>query len=174
MSSLIICDDRSPEPPLFATTDPAAIAERLRNIGIRFKRRAGPLPSADAGDDVILAACPDLTADAEKADVMRLTPDMPDRESLRQTFLSEHTHADDEIRFFLQGRGHFIMHVGQQVYDVCCTAGDLISVPADVKHWFDAGDRPDATVLRIFLKGDGWAARYTGDDIAARIPARAV
>jgi len=107
---------------------------------------------------------------AGSADVLKLTPDNPNAAALRQKFLSEHIHTEDEIRFFVHGGGHFIMHVDGKVYDAYCEAGDLISVPANTKHWFDAGERPFFTALRVFTDPSGWVAHFTGDRIADRFP----
>jgi 1,2-dihydroxy-3-keto-5-methylthiopentene dioxygenase len=38
---------------------------------------------------------------------------------------------------------------------------DLISVPANVKHWFDAGEYPNIKAVRFFTEKDGWEAKYT-------------
>ena len=43
-----------------------------------------------------------------------------------------------------------------RVYAVLCTAGDLISVPANTQHWFDAGTHPSFTAVRIFTDTSGW------------------
>jgi 1,2-dihydroxy-3-keto-5-methylthiopentene dioxygenase len=108
---------------------------------------------------------------AGSADVLKLTPDNPNAAALRQKFLSEHIHTEDEIRFFVHGCGNFIMHVDGQVYDAHCVQGDLISVPAGTKHWFDAGEAPCFTALRVFSDPSGWVAHYTGEAIAERFPA---
>ena len=39
---------------------------------------------------------------------------------MRQKFLNEHTHADFEVRFFVDGSGLFYLHVGDRVYLVLC------------------------------------------------------
>ena len=57
-------------------------------------------------------------------DAIRMAPDHPDRASLRQTFLAEHTHSEDEVRFFVEGRGLFCLHIGQEVLQVQCAADD--------------------------------------------------
>jgi len=31
-----------------------------------------------------------------------------------------------------------------------CEAGDLLWVPANTPHWFDCGEHPDFTAIRIF------------------------
>jgi 1,2-dihydroxy-3-keto-5-methylthiopentene dioxygenase len=58
--------------------------------------------------------------------------------------------------------------VNGRVYDAYCEAGDLISVPANTKHWFDAGEKPYFTALRVFTDTSGWTPHYTGDAISER------
>ena len=48
---------------------------------------------------------------------------------------------------------------------------DLISVPANAKHWFDAGENPSFAVVRVFTDTSGWTPHYTGTDMAVRFPA---
>ncbi len=51
-----------------------------------------------------------------------------------------------------------------------CEEGDLISVPAGTRHWFDMGPNPRFTAIRLFTNADGWIANFTGDTIADRFP----
>jgi 1,2-dihydroxy-3-keto-5-methylthiopentene dioxygenase len=88
----------------------------------------------------------------------------------RNKFLSEHTHEDDEVRFFVSGSGIFYLHVKGKVYAVLCEAGDLLSVPANTTHWFDMGTEPDFTAIRFFHDEDGWVGNFTGNPLAERIP----
>ncbi|MGP4129332.1 hypothetical protein OJE16_05900 [Pantoea tagorei] len=41
-------------------------------------------------------------------DVISMRADHPQKETLREKFLSEHTHGEDEVRFFCRGRGPFL------------------------------------------------------------------
>jgi 1,2-dihydroxy-3-keto-5-methylthiopentene dioxygenase len=178
MGRLTIYVDDAPKAPVIRTEDPQQIAAELSRIGVRFERWDSPVDlDADAAPDAVLAAFrPYLdtlmgTANAGSADVITLTPDHPQVDALRQKFLSEHIHTEDEIRFFVQGAGNFIMHVDGQVWDAHCTAGDLISVPANTPHWFDAGPQPRFTALRVFTDQSGWVPHYTGQPIHERFPA---
>jgi 1,2-dihydroxy-3-keto-5-methylthiopentene dioxygenase len=103
-------------------------------------------------------------------DVIRMAPDHPDRQALRQKFLAEHTHSEDEVRFFVEGRGLFCLHIGDAVLQLLCEAGDWISVPAGTKHWFDMGPEPHFCALRFFDNPAGWVAEFTGDQIADHYP----
>ncbi len=177
MSQLKIFDDLRPQAPVVSTQDPDAMARELAAIGVQFERWDSPVTlSPDDPAEVILEAYKPYLEElmgeknAGSADVIKLTPDNPAVPSLRQKFLSEHIHTEDEIRFFVHGGGHFVMHVNGRVYDAFCEAGDLISVPANTKHWFDAGEKPFFTALRVFTDTSGWVAHFTGDDISARFP----
>jgi 1,2-dihydroxy-3-keto-5-methylthiopentene dioxygenase len=178
MSQLVIFDDLRPEQPVISTRDPAAIALELAAIGVQFERWESPVainPDNAAPEVILEAFKPYLdglmgTSGAGSADVIKLTPDNPNVPALREKFLAEHIHTEDEIRFFVQGSGHFVLHVNGRIYDALCEAGDLISVPANTKHWFDAGEKPQFTALRIFTDTSGWVPHYTGDGISQRFP----
>lgn len=176
MSRLTVYRDDAPKAPTLCTEDPAVIADALRPIGVRFERW-DLVMDASADEETILAAFrPHLDAlmgetGAGTADVIRLRPGNEAYPAMRKKFIDEHLHTEDEVRFFVQGAGNFILHVDGQVYDAHCTAGDLISVPAGVKHWFDAGETPEATVLRVFTETTGWTPHYTGEAISALFPA---
>ena len=103
-------------------------------------------------------------------DAIRMTPEHPDREALRGKFLAEHTHSEDEVRFFVEGQGLFCLHIGDEVLQVLCEADDWISVPAGTKHWFDMGSAPQFCAIRFFDNPDGWVAQFSGDPIAQQFP----
>lgn len=177
MTSLTQYADAAPHDVQQRLDDFPAIAAALAPHGIVLERWDASAPlAADASDADILAA---YAGDIEKliarggyqsVDVLRLAPDHPQRAELRAKFLSEHIHDDDEVRFFVEGAGLFYIHAGGQVHALECTAGDLIAVPAGTQHWFDTGERPSFTVIRLFTTPDGWVARFTGDPIAESIP----
>ncbi len=178
MSRLTVYADDAPGTPLVRTEDPAAIATELGRIGVRFERWDSPvsLSPEDEPEKILDAYRPYLDklmgeSGAGSADVIKLTPDNPNIAALRQKFLSEHTHSEDEVRFFVHGSGNFIMHVNGRIYDAHCTQGDLISVPANTKHWFDAGEKPFFTALRVFTDTSGWVPHYTGEPIHEQFPA---
>jgi 1,2-dihydroxy-3-keto-5-methylthiopentene dioxygenase len=162
--------------PLLATSDPVTIAEELAIRGVRFERWPSRPIAADAGQDAVLAAfAPEVERlkgehGYRSVDVIRMVPDHPEKHALRAKFLSEHRHAEDEVRFFVEGEGLFTLHLNDRIYAVLCTEGDLISVPAGTPHWFDMGPSPRFTAIRLFTNPDGWIAQFTGDAIADRFP----
>jgi 1,2-dihydroxy-3-keto-5-methylthiopentene dioxygenase len=175
MSRLTVWDAET-KAELLRTEDPEAIAAELKKVGVRFERwPVADLPKGAKPEQVLEAYKPRLDAflaetKAGTADVIQLTPDHPMKDALRDKFLKEHIHTEDEVRFFHEGAGNFVLHMNGRVYDAHCTSGDLISVPANTQHWFDSGDAPDFTVLRVFTDTSGWTPHYTGTDMAERFP----
>jgi 1,2-dihydroxy-3-keto-5-methylthiopentene dioxygenase len=177
MTSLTQYADTAPHAAQRTLTDRAAIAAALAPHGIVLERWEPRAPlCADASDADILAAYAveierlKARGGYQSVDVVRLTPDHPDRAAFRAKFLAEHVHDDDEVRFFVEGAGLFYIHAGGMVHALECTAGDLIAVPAGTQHWFDTGARPSFTAIRLFTTPDGWVARFTGDPIHEAIP----
>jgi len=177
MSRLTVYAEDNGEQPLLDTTDGARIATALEPIGVRFERwsAARELP-ADVDDATVLEA---YRADIERlknacgyrsVDVLRCLPNNPNRQELRLKFLEEHTHDDDEVRFFVEGAGVFYLHAAGKVHMTLCERGDLLSVPAGTRHWFDMGPAPRFTAIRLFTTPAGWVAKFTGARIAQQFP----
>ena len=168
----------APRPlPQLSSGDPDRIRECLASRGIGFERWPARVElAAEATEAEILAAyAPEIarvqtTGRYPTVDAIRLRPDHPDREALRRKFLSEHTHSEDEVRFFVEGRGLFCLHIGDEVLQVLCETNDFLRVPAGTKHWFDMGSAPCFTAIRLFDNPEGWVAQFTGDPIAERFP----
>eukprot|EP00484_Ammonia_sp_Unknown_P030683 CAMPEP_0197050136 /NCGR_PEP_ID=MMETSP1384-20130603/25103_1 /TAXON_ID=29189 /ORGANISM="Ammonia sp." /LENGTH=192 /DNA_ID=CAMNT_0042482503 /DNA_START=53 /DNA_END=631 /DNA_ORIENTATION=- len=108
----------------------------------------------------------------KKRDILSVSPDNPKKSELRQKFLDEHTHGDDEVRYFVDGAAAFYIHLEDrnEVLRMECAKGHLLIVPKLTKHWFDMGADPDFKVIRFFGIDDGWVAEYTKDTIASRFP----
>lgn len=179
MTTLVVHPDTDPSTTTVRTTDADEIADQLAHRGVRFERWCSDGSAAGIASDGVLAA---YAADVARlraegydtVDVVRLVPDdadpgWPERATgARSKFLAEHTHDDDEVRFFSEGRGAFYLRIGGEVAIVLCEAGDLLSVPAGTRHWFDMGSRPHFAAIRFFRVPQGWVGNFTGDDIALR------
>jgi len=177
MSRLTVYPEDAPGSVTLRSEDPAVIRDALAPIGVRFERWEFPmqLQPEDSAETILAAFKPHLDAlmgenGAGSADVMKLNGVTDAYPAIRQKFISEHIHTEDEVRFFVHGSGNFVLHTAGQVFDAHCTAGDLISVPAGVKHWFDAGEQPFFTVLRVFTDTTGWTPHYTGAKISELFP----
>jgi 1,2-dihydroxy-3-keto-5-methylthiopentene dioxygenase len=155
----------------------SAIAGELAKVGVRFEQWEAnqPVSPGASQDEVIAAYRQDIDRlmreeGYQAVDVISLKPDHPDRTTLRQKFLSEHTHSEDEVRFFVAGAGQFTLHIGDRIYDVLCEQGDLIGVPDGIRHWFDMSESPYFVAIRLFTNKEGWVANFTGSDIAGQFP----
>ncbi|WP_312703125.1 1,2-dihydroxy-3-keto-5-methylthiopentene dioxygenase [Stutzerimonas nitrititolerans] len=177
MSILSVYHESAPEHPFKVLTHVEDIAATLAEAGVQLERwEAGARLSAGASaDEVIAAYRPQIDRLMNErgyaaVDVLSVTRDYPQKTELRAKFLDEHRHAEDEVRFFVAGRGLFSLHIENLVYAVLCEKNDLISVPAGTRHWFDMGEDPHFVAIRLFSDSQGWVAQYTGDDIASRFP----
>jgi 1,2-dihydroxy-3-keto-5-methylthiopentene dioxygenase len=177
MSQLRIFSEADGSKPLKTLIKHAEVARELGAVGVRFEQWEASKPVAPGAsqDEVIAAYREDIERlqreeGYQAVDVISLTPDHPDRAALRQKFLNEHTHSEDEVRFFVAGRGLFTLHLGDKVYEVLCEQGDLIGVPDGTRHWFDMSEKPYFIAIRLFTNKEGWVANYTGSDIAGKFP----
>ena len=177
MSRLRIFSETQPQQPLSVHTEHDDVTRELTKAGVRFERweASQPIEPGASQEEVIAAYRADidrLMAEEgyQAVDVISLKPDHPDRAALRQKFLSEHTHVEDEVRFFVAGAGQFTLHLGDKIYDILCEQGDLIGVPDGTRHWFDMSESPYFVAIRLFTNKEGWVAQYTGEDIAERFP----
>jgi 1,2-dihydroxy-3-keto-5-methylthiopentene dioxygenase len=177
MSRLTVYPDTGPLVAQLDTRDAREIASALRPIGVRFERwhASGQLSQTDDDKSVMALYQADIErlkreGAYQSVDVVRCLPDNPNRNELRAKFLNEHTHDEDEVRFFVEGAAVFYLRVDGRIYMTLCERNDLISVPAGTRHWFDMGPAPRFTAIRLFTTPRGWVANFTGDAVAARFP----
>jgi 1,2-dihydroxy-3-keto-5-methylthiopentene dioxygenase len=183
MATLFVFSEDNPASEPLCTMDDGEIARQLAVHGVAFERwdLAQPSPS-DASQEQILASYRSnierlmTTTDYVTVDVVQMHGDAADPEwrekaaEARSKFLAEHTHDDDEVRFFVDGQGAFYLRVGHTVQIVMCGAGDLLALPQGTRHWFDMGANPCFTAIRFFRATTGWVAKFTGDPVAEQFP----
>jgi 1,2-dihydroxy-3-keto-5-methylthiopentene dioxygenase len=176
-TTLRIFDESEAGAPLREVTDAAEIARELDAVGVRFERWNADRPIPPGADsaailDAYRSSVQRVQADGGygTVDVLQLAKGTPNTEPIRKKFLDEHAHTEDEVRFFVEGSGAFYLRLGGRVYQAICVRGDLISVPAGTRHWFDMGPDPEFTAIRWFNNQEGWVPQFTGDGIAARFP----
>lgn len=151
-------------------TDPNEIRTFMNQRGIFFDQWTCAVHFDDTAstEEILAAYATDLdpfmkNGGYETADVISINSLTENYEAIRAKFLAEHTHSEDEIRFFVDGQGLFWFHLeNEEVFNLLCERGDLISVPAGTKHWFDAGEtQPFVKAIRIFIDMSGWIPEYT-------------
>jgi 1,2-dihydroxy-3-keto-5-methylthiopentene dioxygenase len=181
MTLLTVWAEDSPTRPVLRTEEPAAIASVLKEHGVRYEQwPLRDLPDESTNEEVLAAYRDRIDAVSAQegyvlVDVVQMRPsDDPSWPELvrtsREKFLDEHTHDDDEDRFFASGSGVFYLHVGGRVHAVFCEAGDLLSVPGGTTHWFDMGTSPEYKAVRFFHDEDGWVGNFTGSGISRSFP----
>ncbi|SDY99320.1 acireductone dioxygenase [Pseudomonas sp. NFIX28] len=177
MSSLSVYHVSSPDLPNKVLTHFDDIAATLAEQGVRFDRwqAATRIQPGASQEEVISAYQQQIDRLMTErgyisVDVLSLDNNHPQKAELRAKFLDEHRHGEDEVRFFVAGRGLFSLHIDDYVYAVLCEKNDLISVPAGTAHWFDMGENPYLVAIRMFNNPQGWVATATGSDIASQFP----
>lgn len=175
MSSLRIYYHNDTANLLFSTHNNVSIRRELTAAGVRFEQWLTQIDlSPGASADKVIAAfqteIDQLITEGgyQCVDVISINEDDPQKEEIRQKFLSEHTHSDDEIRFFVAGEGLFSLHIDDKVYEIHCKKGDLISIPANTPHWFDMGPNPSLITIRLFNTDEGRQPNYTGNPISEK------
>lgn len=173
MSSLTVYHQSSPEVPDKMLTHEQDIATTLAGVGVGFERwpvDASIQPGQDRSEvlDAMRSQLDALMSERGYGSVEVLS------QSRARTYQDEPAvEGPEELRsaaaqghLLLAGRGLFNLHIGEQVFAVLCEKGDLLSIPADTRYWFDSGEFPHLVVLQMATR----AAEPTGDEIAGRFP----
>lgn len=94
-------------------------------------------------------------------DQVELRPETPNLDVVLKKFDDEHLHAEDEVRFVLEGEGVFDIRSGDDRWmRVKVEAGDLIVVPANRYHRFELTDAKTIRCVRLFQDQSGWVPQY--------------
>jgi len=94
-------------------------------------------------------------------DEVALAPDTPDLDAICDRFVAEHQHAEDEVRFVLEGEGTFdIRALDDRWMHVVVQPGDLVIVPAGRHHRFYLTDTKTIRARRVFKDPAGWVPIY--------------
>jgi 1,2-dihydroxy-3-keto-5-methylthiopentene dioxygenase len=162
-------------------TEVAAIQKQLEGLNIQLQR----WPVTELSVTAALLAQPGLT-EAEKESVLRsldhyfetlqaesgyhsrdlivLHPDTPNLDGLLEKFSPPHTHAEDEVRYIVDGEGifGFITPDGQQM-ELTIQAEEYINVPANTPHWFYLTPQRRIKAVRYFSGTEGWVPEYISE-----------
>ena len=153
--------------------DLKVIQNILRPYGVMLENwQANAILSKDSTQEEILKAyAHELQPFMEKngfqtADVINVHPQTENILAIREKFMKEHTHSEDEVRFFVDGEGIFWFHFdNDDVLSLTCRAGDFLSVPRNYRHWFDLHPKYNVKAIRIFSNMEGWTPNYTNSGI---------
>jgi 1,2-dihydroxy-3-keto-5-methylthiopentene dioxygenase len=105
-------------------------------------------------------------------DLVVIHPDVPNLDAMLAKFDQVHTHADDEVRYIVDGVGifGFVRPDGSQI-ELTVEAEDYINVPAGTEHWFYLTPDRRVKAVRYFIGTEGWVPEYTGTGINFRTAA---
>ena len=149
----------------------AAIRAELAGLGIDYERWELDRVPADATADAVLEAYADEIDEMKRrggyvtADVIDVTPETPNLDTMLARFDKEHTHAEDEVRFILAGRGIFFLNIAGRVASVEVHPGDLLRVPKGTTHWFTLCGEKRIRAVRWFQETTGWTPSYTDSGV---------
>ncbi len=109
----------------------------------------------------------------QSRDMIVLNPEIPNLERLLEKFSRPHVHADDEVRYIVDGEGvfGFVCPDGTQM-ELTIQPEEYINVPAGTEHWFYLTPLRRIKAVRYFVDTSGWTPEYT--DTALRMQAIAV
>ncbi|MEB3292836.1 MAG: cupin domain-containing protein [Synechococcales bacterium] len=96
-------------------------------------------------------------------DLIVLHPEVPNLDGMLAKFDKIHTHADDEVRYIVDGEGifGFVRPDGSQM-ELTVQAAEYINVPAGTEHWFYLTPHRRVKAVRYFSGTEGWVPEYTG------------
>lgn len=154
-------------------TDFPAIQDYLKNKGVELSRWDAQfaLQEDDSQETILKAYAHELEPYMKRkgfqsADVINVHNKTENLAAIREKFIKEHTHSEDEVRFFVDGEGLFWFHFDDgEVVSITCVRGDFLSVPSGIKHWFDLAPKYFVKAIRIFSNTEGWVAKYTGSGV---------
>ncbi|MCA9191975.1 MAG: hypothetical protein KDB03_09440 [Planctomycetales bacterium] len=157
-------------------TDVVEIREFLEPFGIWYENwpTDGRLAEDASNEDILKEFESEIEALKRRggfvtADVINVNPSTPNLDAMLAKFDKEHTHAEDEVRFTVAGRGLFHIHPDSgPVFAVEVESGDMINVPRGTKHWFNLCDDRAIRCIRLFEDPAGWAPLYVDEPVHAR------
>ena len=149
-------------------TDVQEIRTFLKPFGIWYEKWdvAGRIGAEATNEEILAAYAPEIdrlkaSGGYVTADVINVSPAIPNLDALLAKFSKEHTHSEDEVRFTVKGSGVFHIHPDNgPVFAIQVESGDLINVPAGTKHWFDLCQDKTIRCIRLFLDASGWTPHY--------------
>ncbi|MCP3742637.1 acireductone dioxygenase [Rossellomorea sp. BNER] len=91
-------------------------------------------------------------------DIVALSDAVPNLDELLKKFKQVHVHTEDEVRAITAGNGIFTIKGDSGYFDVELCAGDVISVPVNIPHFFTLMENRQVVAVRLFIDSSGWVA----------------
>ena len=165
-------------------TEIGAISEQLVGLGVQLQcwpvgsESAALLAQAGLTEDEKESVLSSLDHYFEKLkvesgyhsrDLIVLHPEVPNLDGMLAKFSPPHAHAEDEVRYILDGEGvfGFIAPDGQQM-ELTIQPEEYINVPARTPHWFYLTSHRRIKAVRYFCGMEGWVPEYLDTKIRMR------
>lgn len=173
MSSLAVYQHTSPELPNKVLNHADDIASTLSAVGIDYRQLELPAALRPGCEQAEFDAAYGLWLQAfmgkeghVQQELFNLQRNHPQKLELRARHLDEQSQSTASAWLFLGGFAQLSLHIDDHVYMLQGEKGDLLSLPAGTRYWFDLGEEPHALVVRLSASED--APVRTDDDIASR------
>ncbi|WP_277372034.1 acireductone dioxygenase [Pseudomonas sp. AA-38] len=175
MSSLAVHLHTSPELPNKVLNHADDIASTLAAVGIDYRQLELPAALRPGCEQAEFDAAYGLWLQALMGEqgyvwqeLFNLQRNHPQKLELRARHLDEQVQGATSAWLFLAGFAQLSVHLDGHVYVLQGERGDLLTLPAGTRHWFDLGEEPHALVLRLSASDE--APALTGEEIASRFP----
>ncbi|WFS16858.1 acireductone dioxygenase [Pseudomonas sp. 905_Psudmo1] len=175
MSSLAVHLHTSPELPNKVLNHADDIASTLSAVGIDYRQLELPAALRPGCEQAEFDAAYGLWLQAfmgneghVQQELFNLQRNHPQKLELRARYLDEQVQSSASTWLFLGGFAQLSVHLDGYVYVLQGERGDLLTLPAGTRHWFDLGEEPHVLAVRLSPSED--TPERTGDDIASRFP----
>ena len=173
MSSLAVHLHTSPELPNKVLNHADDIASTLASVGIAYRRLELPATLRPGCEQAEFDAAVGFWLQAfmghegyVQQELFNLQRNHPQKLELRAQHLDEQAQASVSAWLFLGGFAQLSVHLEGYVYVLQGERGDLLTLPAGTRHWFDLGEEPHVLALRLSASDE--TPERSGDDIASR------
>ena len=164
--------------PYKVSEDASSFSEDLSKVGVRVEQWPTMTHLSSAPileEDVLKIYANEIERvmseyNYNQVDLATMKPNDTFAVSIRGRYLSEHTHEEDEARFFLAGKVLIYLNIDENIHILECGCGDFVLIPAGVKHWMDIGPSPDYTVIRWFNSKKAFINNFTESFTAEATP----
>ena len=109
------------------------------------------------------------TVGYQTRDLMVMHPGIPNLDGLLAKFDRIHTHAEDELRYIIDGECvfGFVRPDGSQV-ELTVQKEEYINVPAGTEHWFYLTRARRVKAVRYFTGTEGWIPVYCDRNVKSQ------